>query len=135
MDPDKKAEFINRVLQKAEERQGKITLYHALNKSFELREVFRLSEDTALYVNSFFHDKIIPWYRQRVGIPKKVTNKELQFQILLAHLVFAYGSRPLKVSLSPNTYTICRYLTKFTIDLIKFLEECLRPQKDTCAEP
>ncbi len=122
MDSDKKAEFINRVIQQTEKRQGKITLYHALNSSFQLREVFRLSEETAPYANRFLHANVIPWYLKKKGA-KKIINKEVEFQILMAHLAFAYSTRPLRLSLSRNSYTNFRRLSPFIIDLVNFLEE------------
>lgn len=131
LEPAKKAQFIKVVKEKAKGRYEQIPFPNCINNAFELKEQFTLTEETAPLATRFFHDTFLPSYQQLGKGIRKVPDKERQFQILLAHLVFATTIRPLRLGMNTTWYAEFRWLSAFIIELVEWLVEhkCLLIRK------
>ena len=122
MKPEKRKEFLQRVLSNAAKRYTKISVYNCRHSSIMLKEHIRPSKETALIIDDFFERCILPAYSLDKK-PSKISNKKQQFQILVAHLALASTNRPLKLSLNKESFTGYKILSYFVAFVISWLQE------------
>ncbi|SHO50089.1 hypothetical protein [Desulfopila aestuarii] len=125
MKPEKRKEFIQRVLSNAAKRYTKIPVYNCRYSSFMFTEYIRPSDETVPIIDDFFERYFLPEY-SLLKKPSKIDNKKKQFQILAAHLTLASTHRPLKLSLNKESFIGHKTWSYFIVDVVKCLHDAGR---------
>ncbi|MBM9514697.1 hypothetical protein [Desulfogranum marinum] len=122
MKPEKKQEYIERVLANAATGYTKISVYNCRYNCFRFKEHIRPTIETVPIIDLFCDQLILPAYSEGKK-PSKISHKKRQFQIMAAHLALASIHRPLKFSRNKQAFTKYKILSHFIVFVVDWLLE------------